>query len=47
MNWPGKTDCFKSIQQPSIGNVASCREESVNFDTTENLIHRGRQPRSA
>ena len=41
MNWPGKTDCFKTIQAPSLGTLRPCREESVNFDTTENLIIEG------
>lgn len=39
--WPGKADCFKTIQQPSLGTLRPCREESVNFDTTENLIIEG------
>ncbi|MDP2954283.1 MAG: site-specific DNA-methyltransferase, partial [Chloroflexota bacterium] len=38
MNWPGKADCFKTIQMPSLGTLLPCPEESVNFDTTENLI---------
>lgn len=41
MNWPGKADCFKTIQQPSIATLRPCREESVNFDATENLIIEG------
>jgi len=41
MNWPGKADCFKTIQQPSLGTLLPSREESVNFDTTENLIIEG------
>lgn len=41
MNWPGKADCFKTIQMPSLGTLRPCREESVNFDTTENLIIEG------
>ena len=41
MNWPGKADCFKTIQQPSIATLRPCPEESVNFDTTENLIIEG------
>jgi len=41
MNWPGKTDCFKIIQQPSVGTLLPVREESVNFDTTENMIIEG------
>ena len=41
MNWPGKADCFKTIQQPSIATLVPDREESVNFDTTENLFIEG------
>jgi adenine-specific DNA-methyltransferase len=41
MNWPGKADCFKAIQSPSLGTLRPCPEESVNFDTTENLIIEG------
>lgn len=41
MNWPGKADCFKTIQRPSLGTLRPCTEESVNFDTSENLIIEG------
>src|SRR5512147_276271 len=41
MNWPGKAECFKTIQAPSLGTLLPCREESVNFDTTEHLIIEG------
>lgn len=41
MNWPGKADCFKTIQAPSVGTLRPCPDESVNFDTTENLIIEG------
>ncbi|OPY57168.1 MAG: putative methyltransferase [Pelotomaculum sp. PtaU1.Bin035] len=41
MDWPGKKECMKLIQQPSVGTLKPCREESVNFDTTENLFIEG------
>lgn len=41
MNWPGKADCFKIIQQPSIATLTPAREESVDFDETENLFIEG------
>src|SRR3954469_12907283 len=41
INWPGKADCFKTIQAPSLGTLRPCPDESVNFDTTENLIIEG------
>jgi len=34
MYWPGKKDCMKLIQQPSVATLRPCREESVNFDIT-------------
>ena len=41
MDWPGKKDCMKLIQQPSIGTLKPCREESIDFDQTENLFIEG------
>ena len=41
MNWPGKADCFKTIQQPSIATLIPAREESIDFDTTQNLFIEG------
>jgi adenine-specific DNA-methyltransferase len=41
MVWPGKADCFKTIQQPSLATLLPARDESVDFDTTENLIIEG------
>ena len=41
LSWPGKADCFKTIQMPSLGTLRPCPEESVSFDTTENLIIEG------
>lgn len=41
LNWAGKADCFKIIQQPSVGTLKPCRDESVNFDETENIFIEG------
>ncbi|WP_341838604.1 site-specific DNA-methyltransferase [Chitinophaga pollutisoli] len=41
MNWPGKADCFKTIQQPSIATLVPDREESIDFDNTQNLFIEG------
>jgi adenine-specific DNA-methyltransferase len=41
MNWPGKADCFKTLQQPSLGTLRPYPKESINFDTTEDLIIEG------
>ncbi|MBE0508395.1 MAG: site-specific DNA-methyltransferase [Marinospirillum sp.] len=41
MDWPGKRDCLRLIQQSSTATLKPCREESVDFDTTENLFIEG------
>lgn len=41
MNWPGKADCFKTIQQSSIATLIPARDESVDFDKTKNLFIEG------
>jgi len=41
MDWPGKRDCLRLIQAPSTATLKPCREESVDFDTTENLFIEG------
>ena len=41
LNWPGKAECMKIIQAPSIATLKPARDESVNFDTTENLFIEG------
>ncbi len=41
LNWPGKAECMKVIQQPSVATLKPVRNESVNFDTTENLFIEG------
>lgn len=41
MNWPGKAECFKTIQAPSMGTLLPASEESVDFETTENLFIEG------
>lgn len=41
MTWPGKAECFRTIQAPSLGTLRPCPEESVDFDATENLIIEG------
>jgi len=39
--WPGKAECFKAIQSPSVATLLPVPAESVKFDTTENLIIEG------
>ena len=41
MDWPGKKEALKLIQTISTATLKPCREESVNFDTTENLFIEG------
>jgi adenine-specific DNA-methyltransferase len=41
LTWPGKAECFKTLQAPSMGTLRPCPEESVNWDSTENLIIEG------
>ncbi|MHA1215507.1 MAG: site-specific DNA-methyltransferase [Candidatus Hodarchaeales archaeon] len=41
MTWPGKNDCFKVIQTPSIATLKPAKDESVNWDNTENLFIEG------
>lgn len=38
LTWPGKRDCFRLIQEPSTGTLLPVEEESVNWDTTQNLF---------
>jgi adenine-specific DNA-methyltransferase len=41
LTWPGKAECMRVIQEPSIGTLVPMREESVDFDTTQNVIIEG------
>lgn len=39
--WPGKADCFRTIQAPSLGTLRPVPEESTAWDSTQNLILEG------
>ncbi len=39
--WPGKAQCMKIIQQPSVATLKSDRKRSVNFESTENILIEG------
>ncbi|MBF0556218.1 MAG: site-specific DNA-methyltransferase, partial [Nitrospirae bacterium] len=41
MDWPCKKETMRLIQTTSAATLKPCREESVNFDTTENLFIEG------
>jgi adenine-specific DNA-methyltransferase len=37
LNWWGKNEAIREAMKPSLGTLRPCKEESVNWDTTENL----------
>lgn len=39
--WKGKSECLRLAQKRSTGTLRPCREESVNFDNTENVYIEG------
>jgi len=41
LNWAGKSDAFRVLQQPTTATLKPEPEESVNFDATENLFIEG------
>lgn len=41
MEWPGKRDCMKIIQEPSRATLKPCPDESADWDTTKNLFIEG------
>ncbi len=41
LNWAGKSDAFRILQQPTTATLKPAPEESVNFDATENLFIEG------
>lgn len=41
MDWPGKQDCMKLIQEPTRATLKPCSEESVDFGNTKNLFIEG------
>jgi adenine-specific DNA-methyltransferase len=41
MRWPGKADSIRLANAPSHGTLSPDEKESVNFDTTQNLIIEG------
>lgn len=41
LNWAGKSDAFKVLQTPTSKTLVPVREESVNFDETENIFIEG------
>ncbi len=41
LSWAGKADAIRAIQTPSVGTLVPCPQESINFDTTDNLFIEG------
>jgi len=41
LSWAGKADCFRHIQEPTTATLIPDREQSVDFDRTENLFIEG------
>lgn len=41
LNWAGKSDAFKVLQSPTTKTLIPAKEESVNFDDTENIFIEG------
>lgn len=41
LSWKGKSNVFRAIQEPTTKTFKPVREESVNFDETENLFIEG------
>lgn len=41
MSWPGKADCMRAIQIPSMGTLLPMPEQSVEWEATENVVIEG------
>lgn len=41
LNWAGKSDAFKVMQAPTTRTLVPAKDESVNFDETENIFIEG------
>lgn len=41
LNWSGKSDAFRVMQRPTSAALVPCREESVDFDATQNIFIEG------
>ena len=41
LNWAGKSEAFKVLQTPTTKTLVPAKDESVNFDKTENIFIEG------
>lgn len=41
LNWPGKREALLTANAPITKTLRPCRDESINFDSTENLFIEG------
>lgn len=41
LNWAGKSEAFRVLQQQTTATLKAARDESVDFDTTQNLFIEG------
>lgn len=41
LNWAGKSDAFKALQSPTSKTLTPAKDESVNFEDTENIFIEG------
>ncbi len=41
ISWPGRSECFRVIQTPSLGTLLPRSDQSVNFETTGNVLIEG------
>ena len=41
LNWAGKSEAFRKLQEPNSATLVPCREESVDFDSSGHLFLEG------
>jgi adenine-specific DNA-methyltransferase len=41
LTWPGKAECTRVVQEPSIGTLVPMPDESVDWESTQNVIIEG------
>lgn len=41
LNWAGKSDAFRALQTPTTSTLAPVKDESINFEDTENMFIEG------